>query len=78
MKNEFMKLGYELLPNKSLIIYRKLLGDSEITIEYNKSDNRFHKYINDFRKKVEIDFDQSELQILQNKEIALYNLTNME
>ena len=60
-------LGYDPhMENETVLIYRKILGDSEITLEINKITNDVKKFVNDFRKKIEIEPETVEIILIKN------------
>lgn len=54
-----------------ILIFVKYLGDNEISLEINKKTNEIKKFVNDFRKKVEVNLDNQDIDFLNSK-----NLTN--
>lgn len=54
-----------------ILIFVKYLGDNEISLEINQKTNEIKKFVNDFRKKVEVNLDDQDIDFLKSK-----NLTN--
>lgn len=61
------KLEYYLyLDDENSLIYRKILGDSDITLEIDKRTNDVKKFVNDFRKKVMVEPETIERLLMEN------------
>ncbi len=60
-------LGYEpYWGNETALSYRKILGDTDVTLEINKETNKVTKFINDFRKKIEVEPESMEVILMEN------------
>ncbi len=61
------ELGYEPYRyDGTMLIYRKIEGDTDITFEINMNTREIHKFANDFRKKAEICPDVLEEILMKN------------